>query len=279
MTRITLIKGFFAADKALMRTAFLSLAVIVLFSMTSGAEERNVASLAPETIKRTFLRGTDEAKEKLAASLNLRGKVENAATCTWFQTVQLNYPVLEPSQEYAALVLRSEQCWFDFVVILRHKAPKDWELVETYPVFCKHGHSPISFPSLLKQGQQEIMINRDNLVSGTGFWQFNTTIIRFQDQRPDIIFDEIQELNFFVLDPRGGNTQEAERGSFFIVPSDDPSIALSDILEKQVIVRHKQRIVRWRIFSWDVQMNRFRSQPLDDLSASGALKKQGSTKN
>jgi hypothetical protein len=278
MTRISLIKEFFAADKALMRTAFLSLAVIVLFSMTSGAKERNVASFDPETIKRTFLRGTDEAKEKLAANLNLRGKVENAAACTWFQTVQPNYPALESNREYAVLVLRSEQCWFDFIVILRHKATKDWELVETYPVFCKYGHSPISFPALLKQGQQEIMINRDNLVSGTGFWQFNTTIIRIQDQKPDIIFDEIQELNFFVPE-QGGNTEETERGSFFIVPSDDPSIALSDILEKQVIVRHKQRIVRWRIFSWDVRMNRFRSQPLDDLSASGALKKQGSTKN
>lgn len=224
--------------------------------------------LSPETIKKTFLTGTDQAKEELSEELNLRGGQESG-TCVWFQSPQVYYPALQSSHDWAVVVLRSEQCWWDFLVILRHTS-KQWQLVSTYPIFGKSGHSPVSFPSLLKQGEQEIMIQRDNLVSGSGEWQYDTVIFRLVNGRPEVIFDETQELNFSIP-AETGNTEESEKGTFFLIPSNDSAIAISDILEEQEIVRHKHRVVRWRIFTWWPEISRFRSQAIDEASANRRL--------
>jgi hypothetical protein len=272
------------ADNTLKMSVLTVLLVVPTFCTVTGVNDPNTSLPEPEKIQKTLMRGTVEAKENLANDLKLRAKAENSTVCNQFEAIRISYPVLEPGSSYAVLILRSQVCWEDYVVVMRREASKRWHFVISYPVFSKYGHSRISFPSLLRQGQQEIMIDRDCLAAGTGFWQYNTAVIRFQDRRPDVIFDDIQELNFFVPErvtskDEVGNTEETENGIFFIVPSDIPARSLSDILEKQIIARHKRRIVRWRLFSWDAETNRYRSQPVDEGTASDLLKKVGAVKH
>jgi hypothetical protein len=251
--------------------------VALPFSVASAAGNNQTKVPGPEAIRQTFLKGSLEAKEKLAIDLRLVTVPENASqhetTCADFDSIRLSYPALEPGFADSTLIFRSEHCWSDFVVILRRNPSGTWTHVATYSVFSKYDHSRVSFPSLLKQAQNEIMIHRTNIISGTGFWQYNTTVIRVHQGKGEVIMDESQESNLSVPDGKGGNTELLERGTFFVVPSDEPANALCDILEKQEISRHNQRIVRWRIFQWDSTMSKFRPQLLDDANAEALAKK------
>jgi hypothetical protein len=257
--------------------------VLCLSSSTLSAQENSGATVpSPEKIRETLLDKSSElididAREKLAADLRLVTVPESAeqheTTCADFDSVRLSYPALEPGFTDSTLIFRSEHCWWDFVVILRHTTSAAWTHVATYPVFSKYDHSAVRFPSLLKQGQQEIMIDRTNIISGTGFWQYNTTVIRMNRGRPEVILDESQESNLSVPDGKGSNTELLERGIFFVVPSEEPEKALCDSLEKQEISKHSQRIVRWRIFAWDSTMSRFRPQFVDESYANKLSKK------
>ena len=270
------------AHKASFR--YMRLLFILCFSASTLFAEKNSGATVPEPekIRRALLKKSSEltdieAKEKLAVDLRLVTFPESASqhesTCVDFTSVRVTYPALEPGSGYSVLLFRTEHCWEDFVVILRHTTSAAWTHVATYPVFSKYEHARVSFPQLIKQGQDQIMIDRTNIVSGTGFWQYNTTVIRVHQGKAEVILDESQESNLSVPDHKGGNTELLERGTFFVVPSDEPANALCDILEKQEISRHNRRIIRWRIFGWDPTMNRFRPQLLDDANAEALAKK------
>jgi hypothetical protein len=290
MTRITLIyKKTLTADLrgwSRIPTAgrgLLFATIILLLSSLSLAKEKETSVPPPKAIKRTFLKGTDEAKDKLALVLRMidhsAGTISQNLTvpCITFESVKIEFPLLEAGKPYAVLIFRSGygpgSCWFDFVSILRKISSEQWEFVATYPLFSRDRHPAITFPSLVKAGQREIMIDRDNIRSGTGDWQYDTVVVQIRDGRPNLIFDEIKELVFAVPAEREGNTEEEENGTFFIVPSDQQHEGAFNILEKQQIKKHKQSVTRWRLFTWAEDSRRFRAEAIDQTTAAEIQKK------
>jgi hypothetical protein len=257
----------------------------LLFAMHAVAQvQPTVRALpAPEKIRamlldktpqeQLFLQHRENDQENLKQTLQLHSETFET-TCGTFDSVSLKHVTLEAGRSHTVLVIRSEQCWYDFVVILR-RAPKGHStLVATYPLFSKYDHPSVSFPELIGAGIHEILIGRKSVgASGTGVWQYDTLVIKLFDGRPRVIFNQPTEANLSVPSGKFDNTEEFQHSKWYLVPAGDPNYSRTDILEEQVACVHRTKLDRWWLHSWNPRIHSFEGYLIDEPSAKDLLVK------
>jgi len=179
-------------------------------------------------------------------------------------------PQLENGRKTALLIFRILGSPA-YVTILEQRPDQSWRLINTYPLDTYGLATTITFPALIRPDEHQIMISHRPLGHGSNYWHYDTLVVRIYEGRPEIVFDEVEELHFDFPEGRSSAAQQ-ESAHFYVIPGDDDSQSRSEILEEQVIQQHTQTVRRWRLFSWDSVDGRFWPQPLSKEDAFGLLK-------
>jgi hypothetical protein len=226
---------------------------------------------SPERIIRILRQGSLAEKRELAGALQLMeppewlwGDGENF--CTSFESVKLNYVVLEKPGPQAVIHVVPTICYgTEFVVVLQREAENEWKLVRTIPLDTQIWTARISFPALVQPDEREIMIHDYTAERGTGMWQKDLVIWKLLQDRLEVVFDEVESLSFYVatgrMEEETGNTEQSQESVFTIEPADLGQSGYKDIIEKQTVKDHKTTIVRWKGFAWRPSLQRFQGNP------------------
>ena len=240
--------------------------LLVLAAHEAHSEPQNEKLPTPKEIVAILQSGDGTAKELIAKRLGFaenRGELISADL--EFDSITLNHVVLETPGPHVVIHATCTSCWRGYIAVLEPSGNDRWRHLDTVVVGGKHRKPKVSVRNIVGAAESEIVIQENEVFTGTGMWQYNLSILKLHAGRLEAIFDEPEEVNFavpFTGDKGFYNTEQTQKSEFlFSTPSDGNSHPLL-IYEKQIIKVHDQAVSRWRVFYWDANLCRYVHNPI-----------------
>jgi hypothetical protein len=124
----------------------------------------------------------------------------------------------------------------------------------------------VSFAELIQPGVSEIVVHRATTRLSGGARQENFVVLKLLHGRLVPMLDTVERLELTMPDRpenEADNVVQSQQSTFRLLQTEPNSGASTHILEKAVIKERKTNITCYRLWSWDPELERFRSSPHD----------------
>ena len=226
----------------------------------------------PADVANTLRTGTAVQRNDLALELGIlapnpsNSAVKSNSPCVTFHHVEERPVKLRAGAENVVLLADSTECESTYIVVF-DKAPKsEWRHVQTVRLPSRVQRPAVTFVELIQSGVSEIVVHHEISRDSGSMQQENFLVLKMLHDRMEVVLDTT-ERNEITLTNRSAaetdNLQQTQTSTFDLLKAAPNSAAIFRVLEKQVVTDNKTTITRYLVWTWDPQLERFRSSPID----------------
>jgi hypothetical protein len=250
----------------------LSLAATALAELPFKKKPQEFKTRVPAEVAETLRSGTPAQRNDLALELGiLAPNPSNAATkasspCVDFHHVEERPVTLRAGSENVVLLADSSECDSTYIVVF-DKAPKsEWRHVQTVRLPSRAQRPEVGFAELIQPGVSEIVVHHETTSDSGSAQQENFVVMKMLHDRIEVVLDAA-ERNELTLTNRSSadtdNLEQTQTSTFALLKSAPKSPGTYRFLEEEVLAENKTTMTRYRVWTWDPELERFRSSPFD----------------
>jgi hypothetical protein len=231
---------------------------------------------SPSLVAHTLDEGTAAQRNDLALELGIfapnpskSGKDSNSP-CVNFSHMDSRPVALQAGRETEMFVADSRECSSTYFVVFEKIPKSEWQHVQTVRLPAAEQRPEISFLELIQPGVSEILVHKETTLDSGGSRQQNFVILKLLGNKLEVVMDatEHSEITLANRTPtETDNLTQTQTSTFDLLKSPPNSLATYRLLEKEVITDNKTTITRFRVWTWDPELGRFRSAPFDGGNA------------
>jgi hypothetical protein len=255
-------------------TSFLvfALAVSALADLPFKKKQQEFVTRKPDEVAHTLDEGTPAQRNDLALELGIfapnpsRPGTDSNSPCVNFHHMESRRVTLRAGSENVALLADSTECDSTYVVVF-DKAPKsEWRHLQTVRLPSRAQRPEISFVELIQPGTSEILVHKETTRDSGGSQQQDFVILKLLGDRVEVVLDATEHSEITLTNRKPAeqdNLTQTQTSTFDLLKSPPNSAATYGILEKEIITDNKTTITRYRVWTWDPELERFRPAPFD----------------
>ena len=253
---------------------------VLILALTSVAfadfpfkkKEQEFKIHVPADVANTLRSGTPVQRNDLALELGIfapnpsSAAAKSSAPCVDFHHVEERPVTLHAGSENVVLLADSSECDSTYIVVF-DKAPKsEWRHVQTVRLPSRAQRPEVTFAELIQPKVSEIVVHHETSRDSGSVQQENFVVLKMQHDRVEVVLDttersEITLANRSVAET--DNLQQTQTSTFELLKAAPNSAAVFRILEQQVLTDNKTTITRYLVWTWNPELERFRSSPID----------------
>ncbi len=226
----------------------------------------------PDEVADTLRSGSSVQRNDLALELGIfapspaTSATKTNSPCVDFSHIEERPVTLRAGAENVVLLADSSACDSTYIVVF-DKAPKsEWRHVQTVRLSSRTQRPAITFNELIQTGVSEIMV-RHEITRDTGkVLQQDFVILKMLHDRIEVVLDATERSEITLTNrvpDETDNLQQTQTSTFDLLKAPAGSAAAFRLLEKQVITDSKTTITRYKVWTWDPELERFRPAPFD----------------
>jgi hypothetical protein len=186
--------------------------------------------------------------------------------CVTFHHVEERPVVLRAGAENVVLLADSTECDSTYIVVF-DKAPKsEWRHVRTVRLPSRARRREVTFADVVHPGVSEILVHHENTRDSGSEQQEDFVVLKMLDERMDVVLDTTERSEITLANRSAGeddNLQQTQTSTFSLLKAAPSSPAVYRILEKEIVTDNKTVITRYRVWTWDPELELFRPAPFD----------------
>jgi hypothetical protein len=171
------------------------------------------------------------------------------------------------------LLADSTECDSTYIVVF-DKAPKsEWRHVQTVRLPSRAQRPEVTFVELIQPGVSEIVVHHETSRDSGSVQQENFVVLKMLHDRMEVVLDTTERSELTLANrstEETDNLQQTQTSTFELLKAAPKSAAVFRILEKQVLTDNKTTITLYRVWTWDPELERFRSSPIDGVDVKPA---------
>ena len=260
-------------------------ALIVSFALAALADfpfkkkQQEFVTRKPDEVAHTLQNGTPVERNNLALQLGMlapnpsRPGADSNSPCVDFHHVEKRPVKLRAGAENVVLLADSPECDSLYVAVF-DKAPKsEWRHVQTVRLPSNTHRPEVGFAELIQLGVSEIVVHKETTRDSGGAQEQDFVVLKLIDDRLEVVMNATEHSEITLLNRRPNEDDkltQTQTSTFDLLKSPPNSVATYRLLEKEVITDNKTTITRYRVWTWDPELERFRPTPFDGGGASPA---------
>jgi hypothetical protein len=260
-----------------MKTLHTSLVFLALLASASAdlpfkKKPQEFQTRVPADVAKTLRDGSPEQRNNLALELGIMapnpssGKVKSNSPCVDFSHVEERPVTLRSGAENVLLLADSSACDSLYLVVF-DKAPKsEWRHVQTVRLAARTQRPEITFAELIQPGVSEILVHHEVTLESGAATEQDFVVLKLLHDRVAVVLDTTERSEITLvnqLPDSQDNLQQTQASTFNPLKAAPNSAAQYRLLEKEVITDNKTTITRDRVWTWDLELERFRPAPFD----------------
>jgi hypothetical protein len=191
---------------------------------------------------------------------------KSTAPCVTFHHVEERPVTLRAGSENVVLLADSTECDSTYVVVF-DKAPKsEWRHVQTVRLPSRAQRPEVTFVELIQPGVSEIVVHHETSRDSGSVQQENFVVLKMLHDRIEVVLDTTERSEITLANRSAtetDNLQQSQVSTFELLKAAPNSAAIYRVFEKQVLTDNKTSITLYRVWTWDPELERFRSSPID----------------
>ena len=253
---------------------------VVIVGLTASAcadlpfkkKQQEFVTRKPDEVAHTLDEGTPAQRSELARELGIfapnpsKPGMNSDSPCVNFHHMESRPVALRAGAENVVLLADSSECDSTYIVVF-DKAPKsEWRHVQTVRLSSQTQRTEISFAELIQPGVSEILVHKETTRDSGGLQQQDFVVLKLLGDRVAVVLDatERSEITLANRTPtESDNLTQTQTSTFNLLKSPANSAATYRLLEKEVVTDNKTTITRYRVWTWDPGLERFRPAPFD----------------
>ena len=191
---------------------------------------------------------------------------KSTAPCVTFHHVEERPVTLRAGSENVVLLADSTECDSTYVVVF-DKAPKlEWRHVQTVRLPSRAQRPEMTFVEFIQPGVSEIVVHHETSRDSGSVQQENFVVLKMLHDRIEVVLDTTERSEITLANRSAtetDNLQQSQVSTFELLKAAPNSAAIYRVFEKQVLTDNKTSITLYRVWTWDPELERFRSSPID----------------
>ena len=226
----------------------------------------------PGDVANTLRSGTAVQRNDLALELGIlapnpsKPGTDSNSPCVDFHRVEERPVTLHAGSENVVLLADSTECDSTYLVVF-DKAPKsEWRHVQTVRLPSRAQRPEITFVELIQPKVSEIVVHHETTRDTGSVQQENFVVLKLLHDRMEVVLDTTEQSELTLPNRSAAETDNLEQtqtSTFDLLKAAPNSAAIFRILEKQVVTDNKTTITRYRVWTWNPELERFRASPID----------------
>jgi hypothetical protein len=223
-------------------------------------------------VAHTLAEGTPAQRNDLALELGIlapnpsKPGTGSNSPCVNFQHMESRPVTLRAGAENVVLLADSNECDSIYIVVF-DKAPKsEWRHVQTVRLPSHAQRPEISFAELIRPETSEILVHKETTRDSGSAQQQDFVVLKLVGDRVEVVMDATERSEITLANRKpteDDNLTQTQTSTFDLLKSPPDSAATYRLLEKEVISDNKTTITRYRVWTWDPELARFRPAPFD----------------
>ena len=164
------------------------------------------------------------------------------------------------------LLAESTLCDALYLVVFDKASKSEWRHVQTVRLPARTRPSEISFAELIQPGVSEIVVHGETTLDTGVITQQDFVVLKMVGNRIEVVLDATERSQITLTNrvpENSDNLTQTQTSTFSLLKSAPNSAAAYRLLEKEVVTDYKTTITRYRVWTWDSQLQRFRPAPFD----------------
>jgi len=231
---------------------------------------------SPSLVAHTLDEGTAEQRNDLALELGIfapnssKPGTNSNSPCVNFSHMDSRPVALQAGAETEMFVADSRECDSTYIVVFEKVPKSEWRHIQTVRLPARAQRPEISFAELIQPGVSEILVHKETTRDTGGTQQQDFVVLKLLGDRLEVVMEatEHSEITLANRTPEeADNLTQTQTSTFDLLKSPPNSAATYGLLEKEVITDNKTTITRYRLWTWDRELARFRPAPFDGGNA------------
>ena len=250
----------------------MALAAAALADFPFKKKPQEFQTHVPAEVAETLRSGAAVKRNDLALELGIfapnpsNAAAKSTAPCVTFHHVEERPVTLRAGSENVVLLADSTECDSTYVVIF-DKAPKsEWRHVQTVRLPSRAQRPEVTFVELIQPGVSEIVVHHETSRDSGSVQQENFVVLKMLHDRIEVVLDTTERSEITLANRSAtetDNLQQSQVSTFELLKAAPNSAAIYRVFEKQVLTDNKTSITLYRVWTWDPELERFRSSPID----------------
>lgn len=250
----------------------LSLAATAFADFPFKKKAQEYTTHNPGDAANTLRSGTAVQRNDLALELGIFAPnpsspaVKSNSPCVDFHHVEERPVTLRAGAENVVLLTDSSACDSTYIVVF-DKAPKsEWRHVQTVRLPSRAHRPQVTFVELIQPGVSEIVVHHETSRDSGNVQQEDFVVLKMLHDRVVVVLDTTERSELTLANRSAAETdnlQQTQTSTFNLLKAAPSSAAIFRILEKQVLTDNKTTFTRYLVWTWDPELERFRSSPID----------------
>jgi hypothetical protein len=250
----------------------LFMAATALADFPFKKKEQEFKTHVPADVANTLRSGTPVQRNDLALELGIfapdpsNAAAKSTAPCVTFHHVEERPVTLHAGSENVVLLADSSECDSTYIVVF-DKAPKsEWRHVQTVRLPSRAQRPEVTFVELIQPKVSEIVVHHETSRDSGSVQQENFVVLKMLHDRMEVVLDTTERSEITLANRSAeetDNLQQSQISTFELLKATANSSAIFRVLEKQVLTDNKTTITLFRAWTWDPELERFRSSPID----------------
>ena len=243
-------------------------AIFLVSISITFASAKDFKTHEPDAVAGTLRSGSATQRSQLATELNIMAPnfsdpaAQSNAPCVSFDRVDERRLRLRADADKAVIVADSGECDSTYLIVFDKERKSEWRHVQTVRLSARAQHPEVSFAEVVQPGISEVMVHRETTHDSGSAQQENFVVLKLLHNRLVPVLDTVERYEL-VMPNRPENdadhVEQSQQSTFSVVKADANAGQRMRILEKEVLKERKIRLTLYRYWSWDPELERFRS--------------------
>lgn len=235
-------------------------------------KDKDFKTHEPDAVAETLRSGNAEQASQLATELNIMApdssnpSAKPSAPCPSFDRVDERQVKLRADADNAVIVADSGECDSTYLIVFDKERKGEWQHVQTVRLPARVEHPEVSFAELVGPGISEVVVHRETTRDSGSAQQENFVILKLLHERLVTVLDTVESYDL-VMPNRpendADNVEQSQQSTFTVAKGDESTGPRIRILEKAVLKEKKDTFTLYRYWSWNPNLERFRSTAYD----------------
>ena len=227
---------------------------------------------SPSEVAHTLNEGTPAQRNDLALELGIfapnpsKPGTNSNSPCVNFHHMESRPVVLRSGAENEVLLADSSECESTYIVVFDRAPKAEWRHVQTVRLAARTGRPEITFAELVQPGVSEILVYHESTSETGASNQQDFAVLKLLHDRVEVVLDTTEHSEITLTNHPPSDTtnlRQTQSSTFSLLKSLPDSAAQYRLLEKEVITDNQTTITRFRVWTWDADLERFRPAPFD----------------